>query len=65
MSCNPGPIPRLLGCVDATSGCEDGGWACALLSLAFAILVALVVAGVAYAAFFTLSENGSDPKKRN
>ena len=53
MSCEPGFVPRLLGCVsDDADKCEDATLACALLSLLVSISVAVIVVVVVYWCMF-------------
>lgn len=52
--CQPGFIPRLLGCVgdEDDAGCDDAGLGCALLSFMVSVGVAILVVGVIYCFVF-------------
>ena len=51
-NCNPGFIPKLLGCV-SESDCEEVTFSCAILSLVVTLLVLLVVLTILSALYQT------------
>jgi len=49
--CNPGLIPRLLGCAGEGEDCQSGSWGCALLSLLVSVLASVAVVFFIYVIF--------------